>query len=96
MADDANQVAAGSEENVAGEEGREEEPRGRGRRGRGGRSRRKSRRDEEAPATASDEVTGETAATPEEDDDTEEIDSLSDWSVPSWTELIASLYRPER
>jgi hypothetical protein len=30
------------------------------------------------------------------DDDIDEEDNLSDWSVPSWTELIASLYRPER
>ena len=26
----------------------------------------------------------------------EELDDLSDWNVPSWNELIASLYRPER
>lgn len=28
--------------------------------------------------------------------DSEEVDTLSDWNVPSWAELIASLYRPER
>jgi hypothetical protein len=33
-----------------------------------------------------------------EDDDDEEIEPLSipDWNVPTWQELIASLYRPER
>ena len=28
--------------------------------------------------------------------DTDDVDTLSDWNVPSWAELIASLYRPER
>jgi len=31
-----------------------------------------------------------------EDDDVDDVDTLSDWNVPSWTELIESLYRPER
>ena len=26
----------------------------------------------------------------------EEVDDLSNWNVPTWAELIASLYRPER
>jgi hypothetical protein len=30
------------------------------------------------------------------DPEKEEIDTLSDWNVPSWSEIIASLYRPER
>jgi hypothetical protein len=34
--------------------------------------------------------------TPTEDDEIDEEDNLSDWNVPSWNELIASLYRPER
>jgi hypothetical protein len=38
----------------------------------------------------------EEASEPEADDDDEEIDDLSNWSGPSWSELIASLYRPER
>jgi len=38
---------------------------------------------------------GETTPAPA-DDDIDEEDNLSDWTVPSWTELIASLYRPER
>jgi ribonuclease E len=29
-------------------------------------------------------------------DDQEDVDTLSDWNVPSWAELIESLYRPER
>jgi hypothetical protein len=43
-------------------------------------------------------VTGEKRAAPEEEEDTEldDVRSLSDWNVPSWNELIASLYRPER
>jgi hypothetical protein len=32
----------------------------------------------------------------QEEDDDEEIDKLTDWNVPSWTELIGSLYRPDR
>jgi hypothetical protein len=31
-----------------------------------------------------------------EENDDEEIDKLTDWNVPSWTELIGSLYRPDR
>jgi hypothetical protein len=31
-----------------------------------------------------------------DDADTEDMDTLSDWNVPSWAELIASLYRPDR
>jgi hypothetical protein len=38
------------------------------------------------------EVTAENTATEPE----EEPDTLSDWNVPSWQELIASLYRPDR
>jgi hypothetical protein len=30
------------------------------------------------------------------DDEIDEEDTLSDWNVPSWNELISSLYRPER
>jgi hypothetical protein len=29
-------------------------------------------------------------------DDAESLDTLSDWNVPSWADLIASLYRPDR
>jgi hypothetical protein len=38
-----------------------------------------------------------TSSEPDEaEDDVEDVDTLSDWNVPSWTELIGSLYRPER
>ena len=33
---------------------------------------------------------------PERDPIDEEIDRLTDWNVPSWNDLIGSLYRPER
>jgi hypothetical protein len=32
----------------------------------------------------------------EAEEDVDDVDTLSDWNVPSWTELIDSLYRPER
>jgi hypothetical protein len=36
------------------------------------------------------------AASTTETDESDEVDNLTDWNVPSWTELIESLYRPER
>lgn len=45
-------------------------------------------RPEGAESEAVDAESGEDAG--------EEVDTLSDWNVPSWAELIASLYRPER
>jgi hypothetical protein len=32
----------------------------------------------------------------EADDEIAELGDFSNWNVPSWNELIASLYRPER
>jgi hypothetical protein len=32
----------------------------------------------------------------EKDDDEEEEISFANWNAPSWQELIAGLYRPER
>jgi hypothetical protein len=32
----------------------------------------------------------------EEETDKDDLDTLTDWNVPSWTELIDSLYRPDR
>ena len=32
----------------------------------------------------------------ESEEDTDDLDTLRDWNVPSWTELIDSLYRPDR
>ncbi len=70
-------------------------PRGRnrGRGGKGGRA---------EPAPAPEPVAEETLAPPEmsavsEDADSEDLSNLTkNWNVPSWNELIASLYRPER
>jgi hypothetical protein len=46
-----------------------------------------------AAATEEDEVD---TTEPEPVLNDEEMDTLSDWNVPSWNELIASLYRPDR
>jgi hypothetical protein len=43
----------------------------------------------------SDEEDMDTSS-PDPDVKDEEMDTLSDWNVPSWNELIASLYRPDR
>jgi hypothetical protein len=46
-----------------------------------------------------DDEDQEIDALPEEsakDEREEEPDTLSDWNVPSWQELISSLYRPDR
>jgi hypothetical protein len=50
----------------------------------------------EAAVADEEEATEPEAAAPEPEDDDDEPDTLSDWNVPSWNELIASLYRPER
>jgi hypothetical protein len=52
----------------------------------------------EAPVAETDDQDDDEAELPaqEAELDDEEDDTLSDWNVPSWTELIASLYRPER
>jgi ribonuclease E len=50
--------------------------------------------DSELEDEASDEVLAEIEPAVDEDD--EEIDDLSNWTVPSWAEIVASLYRPER
>jgi hypothetical protein len=78
-----------------GAENEDEAPRRRSRRGRGRRradedersSRRKDAADDAEHAPAS------TSPFAEEDD---EMDDLSNWQAPSWQELIASLYRPDR
>jgi hypothetical protein len=67
------------------------------RRGRG------PKRQKKAAETA-DQVESEEAAEPATpqaelepaESDLDETDALTDWNVPSWQELIASLYRPER
>jgi hypothetical protein len=70
-------------------------PRGRSRRERG----RRHPDAEKPPARRQEVVKDQEEAPPsktppaEEDDD---LDDLSNWQAPSWQELIASLYRPER
>jgi hypothetical protein len=46
------------------------------------------------PVAEDDEAPAAKAAPATEDDDV--MDDLSNWQAPSWQELIASLYRPER
>jgi hypothetical protein len=38
----------------------------------------------------------EASPPPEDDEDDADIDKLKDWNVPTWNELIAALYRPDR
>lgn len=92
----ADKETASEETGNIGESAAEEEksPERARRRGRGrGRSKKVSERPgaEEMPE---DEEKVET--TEAVNDDNEEIDNLSDWNIPSWAELIASLYRPDR
>jgi hypothetical protein len=51
-----------------------------------------------SPKTVKDDEQGHTPSAPDEEEETEaeDVRSLSNWNVPSWNELIASLYRPER
>jgi hypothetical protein len=80
------------------EESKEERGERRGRnRGRGRR-----RREEEAeiaePASEDEDEVQESGGAVgfEEDGDDEEVANYANWTVPSWKDLIASLYRPER
>jgi ribonuclease E len=85
----------------SGEPEREESREDRGSRGRN-RGRGRRRREEEAEVAEEtsadeDEVQESGGAVGlEEDDDDEEVPNYANWSVPSWRDLIASLYRPER
>jgi hypothetical protein len=83
--------ASGQEERPPAAEGKA--PRGRGRRrGRGGRGEpgKLSGRGEERVVEEEESPAEEVPAAEEE------VDDLSDWQAPSWQELIASLYRPDR
>ncbi len=53
---------------------------------------------EEWPAPTGDDelVKGEAAQPEDEGSEMDDLDLVVDWNVPSWDELIASLYRPER
>jgi hypothetical protein len=76
-----------------------EKPESGRRRGRGrGRTRGKQSKTQ-GPAgekAGTEALAGQEAPGGQPDDKDDEMDNLSDWNVPSWTELIASLYRPER
>jgi len=87
---------------VAGQE--EEHSRGRRRRGgRGGKRRQdedrpdsKGRRGRDVAPKPKAEVVEEKATQTVEDDDADDMEDLTNWTVPSWQELISSLYRPDR
>jgi hypothetical protein len=79
-------------------EGPSDEKRERGRRRGRGRPRREeiAERPAEVDEEAASEEPVEEPKDKEDDAPDDDIDTLSDWNVPSWQELIASLYRPER
>jgi len=95
--------AFGAEEEKVEVEARREKRRGRGEpRGRRGRKERRPPVEEEMEA-AEREQAEDTVEEPEpeleEEDDSDDDDlslSYQNWTVPSWNDLIASLYRPER
>jgi hypothetical protein len=64
-------------------------------RGRGRRRRGRSSAEEE-PDLASEPEVSAAVDESEADDEIAELGDFSNWNVPSWNELIASLYRPER
>jgi hypothetical protein len=75
-----------------------EETRGRPDRQRG-RGRNKKRSKDSAQASPAEEAEmnpPEAEPVGQDDADAEDLSSLTSWNVPSWNELIASLYRPER
>ncbi|HEV3444241.1 MAG TPA: hypothetical protein VG099_06330 [Gemmataceae bacterium] len=64
-------------------------------RGRGRRRRSRSSPEEE-PDLASEPEVSAAVDESEADDEIAELGDFSNWNVPPWNELIASLYRPER
>lgn len=56
------------------------------------RRRRRSRRRKAGEAPAEATATSDQPA----DEDDSPVDIVKDWNIPSWNDLIASLYRPER
>ena len=78
-------------EDAAPERSGAELERRRGRRGRGRPSRETT--DQSSESESAQETGGQES---EADDEIEELGDFSNWNVPSWNELIASLYRPER
>jgi hypothetical protein len=69
--------------------------RGRSRRRRRTRTKEDSKVSEREEAPETEELESVPPATVF-DEDSGEDDTLSDWNGPSWNELIASLYRPDR
>jgi|SRR6516162_3375652 len=63
---------------------------------RGRRGRTKTSKGGPAKGTTDRNETADSSSFVHPDDDSDEADNLSDWNVPSWTELIGSLYRPDR
>lgn len=87
-----------AETRSASEEDADDQPR---RRGRGrGRGRGRPRAEEPVPEPESAEIPepgdSEAVSTTDSELDADEVSDLSGWNVPSWQELISSLYRPER
>ncbi|HLW64943.1 MAG TPA: hypothetical protein VKS79_06440 [Gemmataceae bacterium] len=71
--------------------------RGRRRRRSEGGQREETAEERESPEEpAAEEEQGDEGAGDEEDEEEVESVPFADWSVPSWQELIGSLYRPER
>ncbi|HLJ96396.1 MAG TPA: hypothetical protein VKU02_24695 [Gemmataceae bacterium] len=70
------------------------------RRGRGRNRSKKAETEKPRPVRGENkEPAAESVAPPgaeKEDEELDDVRSLSNWNVPSWNELIASLYRPER
>jgi hypothetical protein len=68
------------------------------RRGRGRVPPQKAQAAEATQKPSKDDEIASPVAAPEEPEDAEldDVRSLSNWNVPSWNELISSLYRPER
>ena len=79
------------------EEKRPRRRRGRRRRRSEGGPREDAPEEREMPdESAADADQGEEDAGEEDDEEEVEIVPFADWNVPSWQELIGSLYRPER
>jgi ribonuclease E len=77
-------------------ESSEEPPEGKRRRGRGRGRGRKNDGTRERPAPGDEAEAPRAKKEPALAEDEEENMDMSNWVVPSWNDLIASLYRPER
>jgi len=97
LAEPTESAAGGPGEGSA-EEGGDSELAHSPRRRRGRSRHRKPDRDDAAttPEEKVEEPPAAESASPPAAEEDEDIDDLSSWTVPSWNELIASLYRPDR